>query len=259
MTTTPTTMTNDTQNETDLLNAQMQTQAPGGEDGRPANLPEKFWDAERKCVRLQDLVNSYVALERRLSGSMPAPETPEDRLKVLRRLGLPETSDEYVVDVSHGMFQIDPALNRKLHERGFTSEQVQTVYDLAAEKLVPLILEMAGEFQADREVERLVAHFGGAEKWREVSRQLLAFGKKTLPPDVLKGLSSSYEGVLALYRMMNEERPRLAGNGEGEGAGDSVTDEKALQSMMRDPRYWKTKDPAFIAKVTDGFSRLYGG
>jgi len=27
--------------------------------------------------------------------------------------------------------------------------------------------------------------------------------------------------------------------------------------MMRDPRYWRERDPEIIQKVTKGFSRLY--
>ena len=30
-----------------------------------------------------------------------------------------------------------------------------------------------------------------------------------------------------------------------------------LQAMMSDPKYWRDKDPSFIAKVTEGFQRLY--
>jgi hypothetical protein len=28
--------------------------------------------------------------------------------------------------------------------------------------------------------------------------------------------------------------------------------------MMRDPKYWRDQDPSFIAKVTEGFKRMYG-
>ena len=28
--------------------------------------------------------------------------------------------------------------------------------------------------------------------------------------------------------------------------------------MIRDPRYWRDKDPAFINQVTQGFQRRYG-
>jgi hypothetical protein len=27
--------------------------------------------------------------------------------------------------------------------------------------------------------------------------------------------------------------------------------------MMRDPRYWRERDPALVAQVTEGFKRLY--
>jgi hypothetical protein len=29
--------------------------------------------------------------------------------------------------------------------------------------------------------------------------------------------------------------------------------------MVRDPRYWRQRDPEFIARVTAGFKRLYAG
>lgn len=35
-------------------------------------------------------------------------------------------------------------------------------------------------------------------------------------------------------------------------------DELELQSMMRDPKYWRDQDPSFVAKVTEGFQKLYG-
>lgn len=42
-----------------------------------------------------------------------------------------------------------------------------------------------------------------------------------------------------------------------EDAQTSSGGEQELQSMMRDPRYWKTRDPAFVAQVTEGFRRMY--
>ena len=127
------------------------------------------------------------------------------------------------------------------------------VYDLAVEKMVPMVLELADEFKAEREVDRLIAAFGGPEKWTEISRQLLAYGQKNMPPEVLNNLSSSFEGVMALYRLMKGEEPVMS----REDAQTASMGERDLQSMMRDPRYWKTKDPAFVAQVTDGFRRVY--
>lgn len=218
---------------------------------KPANIPEKFWDAENEEIRTDALLNSYLELEKKLSSMI----NPDDRQRVLSTLGVPETPDAYDIDVSHGLFPVDGDINKRLHERGFTPEQVQMVYDLAVEKMVPMVLELADEFKAEREVDRLIAAFGGPEKWTEISRQLLAYGQKNMPPEVLNNLSSSFEGVMALYRLMKGEEPVMS----REDAASASTGESELQSMMRDPRYWKTKDPAFVAQVTDGFRRVYAG
>lgn len=202
-------------------------------------IPEKFLDPESGELRLDRLLQSYRALENKLSGTPAAPKSP----------------DEYCIDCAHGLFKPDAEINARLHQMGFTQEQAQEVYNLAAEKLIPMIAELAAEFQADREVEKLVTHFGGAENWREISRQLLAFGQKNLPPEVLDSLSSSFEGVLALHRMMKGEEPKL---GRAPAKGGETPGERELSSMMRDPRYWRERDPAFVAKVTEGFQKLYG-
>jgi len=202
-------------------------------------IPDKFKDPKSGEIQVDSLLQSYQSLEKKMS-SMPS---------------MPKSADEYCVNCDHGLFESDEEMNKRLHEKGFSNEQVQFVYDLAAEKMVPMIVEMANDFQADREIEKLFEHFGGEEKWMEVSRQLLAFGQKNLPGDVLKSLSSSYDGVLALYNMMQGNEPSVS-NATALQSGNSETID--LQSMMRDPKYWRDKDPSFIAKVTEGFQRLYG-
>lgn len=202
-------------------------------------IPEKFKDASTGELKVDSLLTSYSELERKLSRTPSAPKSPDD----------------YCIDCAHGYFGVDKELNKRLHDKGFTNDQVQIVYDLAAERLVPLVLQMAGEYNAEREIEKLVSHFGSEEKWREVSRQLLAFGQKSLPQDVLDTLSSSYEGVMALYRMMQGEEPGLPRGGLSSVPNQGELD---LQSMMRDPKYWREQDPSFIARVTEGFQKMYG-
>lgn len=221
---------------------------------KPDGLPDKFWDAEAGEIRVDALVKSYTELEKRMTGSIPEPVNEETRERFLRAAGVPATPDEYEIAIKDDLFESDSELNKRLHAKGFNTEQVQEVYDLAVEKMVPMILEMAGEFQADREIERLIEHFGGADQWREASRQMLTFGQKNLPAPVLEGMSSSYEGIIALYKMMGNEEPQTLGV---KGKSMSSNAEKDLQSMMNDPKYWRDKDPSFIAKVTDGFKNIY--
>lgn len=201
-------------------------------------IPKKFKDQETGEVRVDALLKSYQELEKKMSG-FPT---------------LPDSADQYNIECDHGLFDQDKDMNKRLFEKGFTNDQVQFVYDLAAEKMVPMVIEIANDFQADREVEKLIEHFGGTEKWKEVSRQLLAFGQKNLPADVLDTLASSYEGVVALYRMMQGQEPMISGNKSADMGGSK---KMGLEAMMRDPKYWRDRDPSFVAEVTEGFKNLY--
>ena len=40
---------------------------------------------------------------------------------------------------------------------------------------------------------------------------------------------------------------------------NNKTEEEALRKMMRDPRYWRQRDPELDNKVRDGFRKLVGG
>jgi len=223
---------------------------------KPNDLPEKFWDAENGEIRIDSLIKSYRELEKKMASSIPTPSDDETRERFLRAAGVPASPSEYQITIKDGLFEPDEILNTRLHAKGFNSEQVQEVYDLAVEQMAPMIMEMAAEFQADREVERLIEYFGGKDQWQEASRQMLRFGQKNLPDQVLTGMSSSYEGIIALYKMMQSDEPQTLGAVNGKSISSNI--EKDLQSMMNDPKYWREKDPSFIAKVTDGFQNLYG-
>jgi hypothetical protein len=242
----------------DTLLTATPTPAAAEMPARPPQVPEKFWDSEAGAIRIDALLKSYLELERHLSAGA-APALPEDRGALLRLLGVPEQPDGYRIDCPHGLFEADSDINQRLHAAGFTPDQAQLLYDLAAERLVPTIrqihTEMSAEMESKRDLDRLVAHFGGEDAWREMSRQLLAWAKKNLPAAAIDGLTTSFDGVLALHRMMNASEPTaLRGNSAAPAGG---TGEADLYKMMRDPRYWRDRDPAFIAKVTDGFRQVY--
>ena len=98
-------------------------------------------------------------------------------------------------------------------------------------------------------------YFGGKERWNTVSRQLGDWASAHLPDEVTAALGTSFEGVLALHRMMEADEPGIAR--EGAAAGD--LDENKLRTLMADPRYWRDQDPGLVAKVRAGFEKLYPG
>lgn len=227
-------------------------------EDRLAEVPEKFRDPETGAVRVEALLKSYLELERRLSKSLPLPNGDDDaeaRERLLRALGWPESADAYEVEQRHPLAGPDPEVNKLLHDAGFTPRQVQLVYDLAAERLLPLIADAAAEFEADRERQRLAEHFGGAERFTEIARQVGAWGRAHLPPSVFEALAATYDGVLAMQQMMQKAEPALARRADPQGAPDQTE----LRKMMQDPRYWQKREPDFVARVTDGFRRLFPG
>lgn len=203
--------------------------------------PDKFLDKETGEVNVKALLKSYLELEKKLSE------------KTNNSPVIPASIDEYEITCNHNYFESDDELNKKLLESGFTKEQAQLVYDLAEERMIPMIIEIASCFECDKEKARLEEKFGGKEKWKEVSRQLLQYAKNKLPEQVIKGLSSSYDGVIALYNMMIEDAPAMSVPDEVEG---SLPPEE-LHKMMQDKRYWQERNPEFISKVTEGFKKLY--
>ncbi len=233
---------------------------PADADGpapRPADVPEKFWDAETGTLRIEALLKSYRELERRLSqrAAPPGPDmAPEELGRFRQAMGIPDTPDGYAITPAHDLCCADAAVNGRLHAAHFTQDQAQLVYELAAERLVPLIAEAAAEFEANRQREKLAAHYGGEERFKAMAAQLSAWGRAKLPAPVYAALSSTAEGVLALERMMQGGEPGLS----REGVTPPGESEAELRAMMRDPRYWRTREPAFVTRVTEGFRRLVG-
>jgi len=211
-------------------------------DDRPEYLPEKFWDGETGAPRLEDLAQSYTELEQRFTGQEPG-------------ASVPETADDYAIEAPSDLLGSAPEINAKLHQAGFSQEQAQLVYNMADEFLVPLVTELAADFEAYRQIDRLAEHFGGADKWRDASQQIETWARKNLGEEIFGGLSKSYEGVLAMQRMMMGEEPKIGG---GNPANQGLN-EADLKRLMADPRYWRDKDPALVEQVRNGFDRLYPG
>lgn len=107
----------------------------------------------------------------------------------------------------------------------------------------------AAQEQAWTEAVQLV---GSKEKAEGIGRRFAAALGLTdkdsigIPPKALPALEKLLEKAGAGAVTTTRDAPSSAAVSEAD-----------LEVMMRDPKYWKTKDPEFIAKVTEGFQRLY--
>lgn len=222
-----------------------ETPAPEKQDEILSAVPDKFKNPDGS-VNIAALVQSYRTLEKKLSERVPAPAG--------RR---PDTPDGYTIDIKSNLMANDPDINKRLFDLGFTNEQVQAVYDLAAEKVVPVILSLSETFQTDRDLSELAQAFGGTERFNTIARQISAWGEKNLDRSVFETLAASKDGIMTLYKMMCGERENaVLPRGESAPRNDSEED---LKRLMQNPKYWKQQDPEWVKRVEDGFKRLYGG
>lgn len=215
-------------------------------DTADISIPEKFKDLKTGEIKTEELLKSYLALEKKLS---------ERTTSTSAQGTMPANANEYKIELKNDLIRIDPEINQRLFELGFTNEQVQAVYDLAVEKVLPLLEELSSDYKADHELSALEKEFGGAEQFNTIARQISAWGEKNLNPDIFEALCCSKDGILTMYKMMG-------GTSEPSMMKESVQaypqeSEESLRALMRDPKYWRKNDPAIIKRVEEGFKRLY--
>lgn len=218
------------------------TTEPGNFSGKPQGLPEKFWDEKTGEVKLEALIEDYNYMASR-----------DENLIEGNNRRLPESFDKYELNIPHPFLDRDEDIFKRFYENGFTNEQAQLVYDLANERVIPVLSELTSDFEAEKQLEKLKRYFGSEEKFNEVSRQISTWARGNLQPEVYDALASTSEGVIALYKMMSSNEPVL---GRERDASEELS-EDSLRKMMEDPRYWRDKDKSYVAKITKGFEKLY--
>ena len=208
-------------------------------------VPDKF-KKEDGSVNVEALLKSYVALEKKLS------EKGEVGLQNVR----PEKPEDYQIKIRSSFMKNDPEINQRLFDLGLSNTQVQGIYDLAADKIIPVIEMMSDTFKNEKDLSELENTFGGAEQFNLIARQISNWGEKNLDRNVFETLASSKDGIMAMYRMMCQaQEPGVLPRSQDFVQVDS---EETLKRMMQDPKYWKQQDPELVKRVENGFKKLYG-
>lgn len=223
---------------------------------KPEFVQDKFWDADRKEVNLENLASSYNALEKKLGSRT------EDLSKQIRtdleqeklqnipeeyKVNLPELPENVDVSVSDDMEIVqwwrDTAKKNGLSQQQF-DEGVNAFVTNAVATLPDVNAEM--EKLGSNAKERLEA----AELW----------SKKYLSPesyDAFSKLAATAEGVTAVEELMKLTKDTSMPTTPTQvSVTPDLTD---LKSMMSDPRYWKDgeRDAAYIKRVTDLYEKAF--
>ena len=207
-------------------------------------IPDKFKDKSGDLNQVA-LIKSYLELEKKMA-ARPALDPMDTR---------PEKPEDYEIQINSELMKNDLEINKRLFDLGLTRRQAQGIYDLAAEKIIPVIKNLSETFKMDKDLSALNAAFGGEEQFNTIARQISAWGEKNLNPRIFEALSTSKDGILAMYQMMrNEQETPVLSRSENLPNTDTEED---LKRLMQTPKYWKYQDPEITKRVEAGFKRLY--
>tara|TARA_R100000900_G_scaffold51817_1_gene41441 strand:+ start:3746 stop:4492 length:747 start_codon:yes stop_codon:yes gene_type:complete len=223
---------------------------------KPEYVQDKFWDADRKEVNLENLASSYNALEKKLGSRT------EDLSKQVRqdleqeRLG--KVPEEYKVNVPELPENVDVSVSDDMEivqwwketakQNGLSQEQFDEGVKVFIDNAMATLPDVNAEMQklGDNSKERVEA----AELW----------SKKNLSPEAyntFSSIASTAEGVKAIEEIMKMTKDSPMPTTPTQV---SVTPDFAdLKSMMNDPRYYDSnkRDDAYIKRVTELYEKAY--
>jgi hypothetical protein len=236
------------------------TQTESGETSANTSKPEfiqdKFWDAERNEVNLENLASSYNSLEKKLGSRT------EDLSKQIRedlemeklksapeeyKVNLPELPENVDVTVSDEM-EIVQWWKDTAKKNGLSQEQFDQGVEMFVNNAIATLPDMNAEMQklGDNAKERVEA----AELW----------SKKNLSPEsyqTFSSVASTAEGVKVIEEIMKMTKDSpMPSTPTQVSVAPNLQD---LKSMINDPRYYDSnrRDPAYVKRVEELFEKAY--
>lgn len=223
---------------------------------RPEYVQEKFWNAEKGEVNIENLASSYNSLESKL-GSRTEDLTKQIRADIENeklqnvpeeyKLNVPELDGNVSLDINNDM-PIVQWWNQTAKSAGLSQEQ----YDEGVKAFIDNAI--ANLPNSDLEIQKL----GDAGKERVEAAEL--WSKKHLSPEsynAISGFAATAEGVKALEEVMKLTKDSNMPTTQTQV--DVTADIDDLKSMLKDPRYWDSsrRDPAYVKRVTELYEKAY--
>lgn len=226
---------------------------------RPEGIPEKFWDAEKGEVKVDDLAKSYSELESKQGAGKKPEGAPEEK---------PEGETEGATDAvaakelaSKGLDLND--FSQEFNQKGELSPESYEKLDKAGYPKAIVDQYIAGQKALASQYESEVkAVAGGEEQFAAVvawaaenltEQEKIAYNKAIDSGDMAQA-KLALSGVTAKYQQAYpSEGNLLGGKPVGGGGGDSYESLAQMQEDMASPKY-KT-DPAFRKMVEQKIGR----
>lgn len=224
--------------------------------GRPENVPEKFWDADKGEIRVEELLRSNSELERMIGSRSGDSETAAEPLEDAQ--GTPEaTADEAEAQQAVEGAGLDfDALTAKYLESGSLEDSDYEALEAKgiSREIVDGYIE-GRQLKAEKYEGSVFDLVGGQDKYNDIvtwaaenlsEAQRTAFDEAVNSMDIEKA-TFAVNGLAAQYAKANPVPPsRQVNAGPSAGQGGYSTQAEYLRDTQSDS-YWS--DPVFRAKV----------
>lgn len=252
---------------------------------RPDYVPEQFWNAETKGIRIKELAQSYAELRSKFDGKiepLKAEWQKEFEATVLEnKKG--EWEQEWRSKLDAERLSKRPA-KPEAYEIAMDKLELPEGVQVKFDDKAPLMQFWRGfcfENGYDGEtfnagVKQFLAHELGKLPDREAETAKLGekgpqrvervnlWAKANLSEKAYKAMDrfvNNADGVEALEEVMAKlGEPMVLPEVSGDLGGTALNVAR-LRDMQNDPRYWdwSKRDPAFVKQVDEGFARLFPG
>ena len=240
----------------DNANAPVATETPTAVS-KPEYVQDKFWDAEKQEVNIENLSSSYNSLESKL-GSRTEDLTKQIRtdIEAERLKNVPESYKLNVPEMENANISIseDMPIVKWWGETAKTAGLSQEQYDSGVKAFVDNAV--ANLPNPDLEKQKL------GDNGRERVEAANMWSKKHLSPDAysaISGFASTADGVKALEEVMKLTKDSAMPTSPTQV--DVAANADDLKTMLNDPRYWDSarRDPAYVRRVTELYEKAYKG
>lgn len=229
---------------------------------RPDHIPEKFWDAEKGAVRVDDLAKSYGELEKKFGGQakpgiqqqQEQPQTAETpaadkaAADALQAQGFDygKLQEEYVANDG----KLTAETYAELAKKGFTEEMVDDHIDAVNARNALARQNAFTEAGIDE------AKFGDIVEWAKTGgltkAEIEAYNRQTTGTPLAEQ-TAALKNLVARYEQANGSEPSLQ-NAKGTApSADVYRDFSEMQRDMADPRYEQSQ--AFRDEVAAKLAR----
>lgn len=215
---------------------------------RPDWLPEKFERPEELAVSYSELERKFYSRKEELREQIIGEITEEAESSAPISPADYEVPDVEFDGMKLEVNEDDPMLGwfrDKAHTLGMSQDEFnENVSEFLQMQMTQgpdwnVESESLGEY-ADKRLERV-------DLWAEKNLSETAYS-------IFAGIPAS-AGMVELFEEMMELNGQPQFNMTSESQFQERISREDLMSMQNDPRYWKDKDPAFIAKVRAGFDQ----